>query len=255
MRTARHWNLTLRYGEGLFETLLVRPGRRPVLWAYHRRRMCAAARVLGYPLTAQRIDRAVRRMLSRMDPHRAYRLRIQAVVYGTPEPTRVRLFGEATPLEREPPDWHGIRVTLARFPGLLRSPWKTCSYLWFHAHWRRARRSGWDDALLLNLFGRPFSLTRGNLWVFRDGTWYTPPLREGALAGTFRRFLIEHAHAAGIPVRIAPLHIDDIRHAEALCATNGLRLIIPIRTVHPINDHLAMEPVQTLWERLRTYIR
>ncbi|GBC84612.1 hypothetical protein HRbin11_01044 [bacterium HR11] len=243
-------NLTLRYGEGLFETLLVRPGRRPVLWPYHRERMTAAARHLGYPLGPDRLDRYLQRCLRRMDPDRPYRLRIQAVVYGDPQPRRVRLVAEAQPLPTEPPTWQALRLQVQTFPGWVRWPWKTCDYLWFHWAWRRAVEAGFDDALLVNRAGRPFSLGRANLWVARGTTLWTPPLSEGALAGTLRRFLLTHLPALGWQVRVRPLEWDDLERADFVMATNSVRLLMPVGSVAGVGTWDDRGRLRTLWDRL-----
>ncbi len=246
-------NLTLLYGEGLFETLLVRPGRRPVLAALHRARMLAGARALGYPLTAARFDRALGRALARLDPDRPHRLRLTLLVYGDPIPRRSRLRADAVPLPAEPPFWTPLRLLPLPFPGGPGLPYKTTAYLPHHLLWRRARAQGFDDALLLNADGRPFSLSRANLWTWDGERLRTPPVGEGALPGTFRRFLLETGPAVGLGIAEAPLTVEDLAAAKAVFATNGLRLLIPIGEIAGVGrwgeEGLAF--LRELWGRIR----
>jgi len=76
-----------------------------------------------------------------------------------------------------------------------------------------------DDALFLNERGE---LTEGcihNVFVVKDGVWYTPPLRCGLLPGIYRaHYLAEHPD-----VREAVLTAKDLRESDAVCLCNSVR--------------------------------
>lgn len=90
---------------------------------------------------------------------------------------------------------------------------------------REAAERGADDALMLNTGGRIACTTIANLFVLTDGRLATPPLREGCLPGIIRALVLEMAPGLGLMVDEAPLRAADLRDADAVFATNSLRLI------------------------------
>jgi len=82
-----------------------------------------------------------------------------------------------------------------------------------------AAERGAEDALLLNRAGRLAEASAGNLFVLRDGAWWTPPVAEGALPGIRRARLIEAGRLHEAPITVADLYV-----ATAVCIGNVLSL-------------------------------
>jgi para-aminobenzoate synthetase/4-amino-4-deoxychorismate lyase len=83
----------------------------------------------------------------------------------------------------------------------------------------QAARDGFDDALFLNLRGEVTEGAISNMFVEKDGRWFTPPVECGLLPGVFRRHLLETRPE--IEERI--LFLDDLRAADAIYLANALR--------------------------------
>ncbi len=89
---------------------------------------------------------------------------------------------------------------------------------------KAAVAAGFDDALFFNERGE---LTEGsifNVFLVKDGTWKTPPVRCGLLPGTFRaRFLRDNPDA-----REEILSMDDLTSADRIYVCNSVRGMQPV---------------------------
>jgi para-aminobenzoate synthetase/4-amino-4-deoxychorismate lyase len=83
----------------------------------------------------------------------------------------------------------------------------------------QATRGGFDDVLFLNLRGEITEGAISNIFIEKDGSWFTPPVECGLLAGVYRRHLLETRPE--IEERV--LFIDDLRSADAIYLANAVR--------------------------------
>ncbi len=89
----------------------------------------------------------------------------------------------------------------------------------------QARRSGYDEIILLGANGHLTEAPTANLFLVRDGIVWTPPVRDGALPGITRATLLELAASRGLTARIESLSRDDAYGAdEAFVCGTGLEL-------------------------------
>lgn len=79
--------------------------------------------------------------------------------------------------------------------------------------------------------GNWLETSTGNLWGWRDGSWWTPPLTAGILPGVVRSQLaswLKHDHQ---PVREEPWLPELVKGFEAIAYSNSVVEVIPIHTV------------------------
>lgn len=102
---------------------------------------------------------------------------------------------------------------------------------------RAARRSGADEALLLNTRGDVACAAAGNVLMVCDGTLYTPPVESGVLAGITRGVVLEAAAVLGMPTRIEPFSLERLRDAREVFLTNTVAGVLPLMRLdgHPID--------------------
>ncbi|CAB3776990.1 aminodeoxychorismate synthase component I [Pararobbsia alpina] len=112
---------------------------------------------------------------------------------------------------------HGYASTDADDP-LLR--YKTTRRDQYDSAWRAADTQGAFDMLFFNTRGELTEGGRSNVFVKRDGHWWTPPLSSGLLPGVMRAIVLADPqwHASE---RV--LTHDDLLHAEDLMVCNALR--------------------------------
>jgi branched-subunit amino acid aminotransferase/4-amino-4-deoxychorismate lyase len=237
------------YGEGLFETFLVR-GTRPFRLALHLERMEASARALGMPLPEAdwrgRVETAVQSLAasSAGDPSAAlWRGRLTLTPGDGPTtsdpsgawlgPPRLVLTLSAY----RPPAGAGDagRIALPGGPpveggegSLLRH--KSLSRLVNHLCLREARARGAEEGLLMTRDGAVLCGSRSNLFVVTArGDLVTSPSAAGCLPGVTRRIIIEEvAPRLGLQPREEALTPGLVAAARAAFLTNSLWGVAPL---------------------------
>ncbi len=102
---------------------------------------------------------------------------------------------------------------------------KTTNRALYTEAWNAARRFGYIDALFLNHAGQVTEGAASNIFIERDGRWFTPPLASGVLPGVYRRHLL--ATRPEIEERI--LTREDLKAADRVYISNavsGLRQVV-----------------------------
>jgi 4-amino-4-deoxychorismate lyase len=108
---------------------------------------------------------------------------------------------------------------------------KTGNYL---APWlalKQARANNIQEAILTNDRGDWLETTTGNLWGYRDGCWYTPPLSEGILPGIARSQILsalQQQNRKVLEIEWTPEWVKDL---ESIGYSNSVIDFIPIHTV------------------------
>lgn len=102
-----------------------------------------------------------------------------------------------------------------------------------------ARRSGFDEALLLNESGRVAEGATCNLLMVRNGALITPPATENVLEGITRNSIMELAeHELGLPVVERPIGRSELYVCDELFLTGTAVGIAPVVRVdhRPVKD-------------------
>jgi branched-chain amino acid aminotransferase len=226
-----------RYGDGLFETLLVQNGRIR-LQEYHFDRLFAGVGFLGFEPTASFArESLVQQVLDLCEKN------------GHPVLSRVRLMVfrgegnlfdtavnypqyviESSSLSADQVVFNeaGLRV------GIYPEGRKACdplanlksnNFLLYVLAARYARDHHLDDCLVLNSRERIADSCIANLFYIKQGTVYTPPLSEGCVAGVMRRFLLDRMAVWGLTVREQVVAPEDLQNADEIFLTNALKAI------------------------------
>jgi len=89
-----------------------------------------------------------------------------------------------------------------------------------------AKENGFDNAILKNTDGNFIETTNSNLFIIKQGIMYTPPLTEGCLDGTMRKWVLEQVN-----VIEKSLNSLDIKEADEVFTTNAISGITPVEVV------------------------
>jgi 4-amino-4-deoxychorismate lyase len=245
----------LQYGDGLFETMLVRR-RRIRLLELHLERLAEGCRRLGLAVPAAAIEREValrarqsaegvlKLILTRGPGARGYRPAgnerctrvlsldpLPAVRAGT-QPVRVRLCRTRLGIN---PDLAGLK-TLNRLESVMA-----------RAEWRDERI--WEG-LMRDVDGTVVCGTMSNVFLRRGSTLMTPALDRCGVAGVMRRWVLEQAKDLRLRLWQGRLPVEAFRDAEEVFMTNAVAGVVPVGLIQTGQEPLRLPSTETA-ERLR----
>ncbi|MBE9080113.1 aminotransferase class IV [Romeria aff. gracilis LEGE 07310] len=125
---------------------------------------------------------------------------------------------------------------------------KTGNYL---ASWlaiQQARHHGASEVILTNPAGEWLETSTGNLWGWKDGHWWTPPLSCGILPGLVRQRLMAHLKQR---VKEALWSSQWTAEFEAVAYSNCVVELLPIRTIIGPKTKLEYNPTHPALAELR----
>lgn len=216
------------YGDGVFETMRAVGGSIP-WWPGHRVRLAMGAARLRIPLPSperletelhdwlsQHRDAVIKLIVTRGSGGRGYMPVPQAapvwllIASALPPPLRpggLVLRWCDTRLSRQPL-LAGIKHCNRLEQILARAEWSD---------------SGIDEGLMLDTEGNVIAATAANLFVLREGHWWTPQLDHCGIAGVCRSWALR-AFAASE----RRLGADEVETADAVVLCNAVRGILPV---------------------------
>lgn len=232
----------LAYGDGLFETVLVRDGKAQ-LWDEHLARLERGCRTLLMEMPPADVLaalpercgpglRVLKLIVTRGSGGRGYRL---------PAVASPRLRWQMQPFTPLSDRWKGVRIRHCKLNLGLQPRLAGIKHL--NRLENVLARSEWQDkniaeGLLCDSDGRLTEATAMNLVWWRRGRWETPALLYCGVAGTLREALLGRLPL--VEVEATPGVLSEV---EALCLINSVQGVWP---VHQIDS--AHGTVQHRWE-------
>ena len=234
----------LDFGDGLFETLLLRSGR-PLFLEHHLQRLACGLGTLNFPdcLEAVRtqLAQACDEVVLRDWAWSALRLTVSRGSgprgYAPPQRPVPRILISVTPLSRDcsvmlsPAHLVLSSVTLSSQP--LLAGLKHLNRLEQVLAAREMNESGADEALMRDAAGHGISVIAGNLFAVSGGRLLTPELGECGVAGTRRRLVLERwSVELGLETAETRLYLPDLQGADELFICNSLVGLRPVASLH-----------------------
>lgn len=229
----------LQYGDGLFETLLLRGGQARFLEA-HLARLRSGCTRLSIPFRAESELRAEIAAAGAQAP----RLAVLKVIVtrgsatrrgyapDAETPRRVVSLYETAPLAAElraGVDLVFATGSVAEHPGLAGI--KHLSRLENVWAMGEARAAGAFDAVLRTAGGQVVSGAMTNIFVVKGGQVRTPPVDRAGVAGVMRQVVLRECAALGIVASEQTLQADDLLTADEAFVTNARIGVVPVRRV------------------------
>jgi para-aminobenzoate synthetase/4-amino-4-deoxychorismate lyase len=201
----------------LFETLRWEPGQGYLFLDHHLRRLTDSATYFQFHVSEGRARKALEeRCASFADASQRVRLLVDR--HGTVQLESTELLNNAFH------DQPGAD-TLIRHAAVAETPVDAANPFLFHKTTYRdvydehlARHPDADDIILWNEQGEITETCVGNVVIYRNGSWVTPPVCCGLLGGTYRAWLLEHAR-----IEESVIRKEEVLRAEELYMINSVR--------------------------------
>ena len=197
----------------LFETMRWQNGGCEFL-PFHLDRLQSAADHFHFRFDRERIQQAIERHASSLDPAKPYKLRFVLDHRGT------CTFSPPVPLPVE--DSVPLRIYVWPTPVDSVSPMflhKTTRRVLHDHAYAEARRQGFDDIIFINKHGHVTEAAIHNVFLRHGARWRTPPVTAGLLPGVYRRHLL----ATHPEITEADLTVEDLDNADEIWLTNAVR--------------------------------
>jgi branched-chain amino acid aminotransferase len=233
---ARASNRSLRYGDGLFETMYW-DGQIIQNLTYHLDRLFQGLAILRIDLSEGFTREFISEEISRLCLNNAgsEKVRVRLNVFREdgsvliPAKNRPVFIIETTDF----PEFNLSPLRLTLYEGEKKnigklSNLKTNNYLLNILAIQHAKENGFDDAVFLNNKGNICEASSSNLFMVQKGVLFTPALSQGCVAGTKRRELLEKLPDLGFQVEETIITKDMVFEMEEIFLTNAIRGIRPV---------------------------
>jgi len=89
-----------------------------------------------------------------------------------------------------------------------------------------AKKSGYENAIILNIDNNIVQAINANIFLFFNNIIYTPPVLDGCVEGTMRTWLLSNEDVVE-----QSLTLDDLKNAEEVFISNAISGFIPIKSI------------------------
>lgn len=219
-------NRAFAYGDGIFETMLVRDGSCPLL-PYHFSRLQKGAHILQMELPFNEMElEELARQLAAKSTHPLLRMRLQVWrkeggLYA-PQQKESEYLLTASPFEE--PRWIKNKAAFSNTVQLSNSAYsslKTMNALPYVLAGLERRERGLDELILTDTRGHVAECSAANIFWHKEDCWYTPALESGCIAGVMRAYLLDQMLARKIAVKEVLLPKEKLLEAAFLIACNA----------------------------------
>ncbi len=236
-------NRSFLYGDGFFETILVKQKSIPFL-QLHFNRICKSFAVLGFEPTINfSLEKFTTELELLIAANQLSDAKIRMAFYrnGTigylSKENSFSYFAEiselksASKLSLSATIYYDNKKALGGISNL-----KSSSALIYVMATKYAVANDFDEAIVLNSNGFVADTTNSNIFIFKNNQLITPPLSDGGVDGVCRKFIINN-----FSVIEKSIGINELINADEIFLTNAIKLIQPIKKL----DEKTFDTCQT----------
>jgi branched-subunit amino acid aminotransferase/4-amino-4-deoxychorismate lyase len=216
---------------GLFETIVFKEGR--ILFLnQHLERMKRGLKYFGLKMFSsdQQIMKHIFMLIKRNKLSQA-RIRIILWKEGGRSHWALMTIPTKTIALKKRSQGISLQVATQRIGPIRTSHLKTLDYQIFYQAREEAKRSGYEDALLLNSKSEVVEAATANIFCICKSELRTPPISSGCLNGVIRAEVIKAARNLGIKVTVKPLQQKALLKADEVFVTNSLVEVLPVNRI------------------------
>lgn len=231
----------LQFGDGLFETMVLRAGRLSLI-ELHLTRLFEGLVRLGIAVDNAEIRRQLDGFIQSLPASDAV---IKLIVtrgssergYSCPQSTPASIILQSFPFSSPSADTYeqGVALFLCQTQlgwSPLLAGLKHLNRLEQVMARRELQAHNADEGLLLDLEGNVIEASASNVFWVRDGGLFTPDLQRCGVAGVIRALICcELAPALGLPVVEGHYSLSDVYQADEVFLSNALLGCMPVRQI------------------------
>jgi branched-chain amino acid aminotransferase len=227
-----HTNRSFRYGDGVFESMVMFNGGIRLLHL-HAARLADAAITLKMKLPdALKNENILEEINKLVKKYNVRNARIRIVMFRsaggfyTPDRHEAEFLMELVPLDHDRfiLNENGLKLgvynenqkTLQKFSHL-----KTCNSLLYIMAGIYKNEKGFDECIILNSNNQICEAINCNIFWVKDKTIYTPSREAGCILGVMRAWLIPKLKQAGYELKEGLYDLNEIKEAEEIFLTNA----------------------------------
>lgn len=242
-----HISLTdrsFRFGDGIFETLLVAGGKIYDLPAHIHRLKVGLKELRIKPLAVYRLPAVCEELISRNKIRNGY-LRIlvsrgedMAGAFGyLPKGSKPYFIVQA--VEKPYPEFKPVRLWQSSYRTGFNAPCKTNNALLYTMAMLEASEQSCDNALLLDSEGHICETASGNLFWIKDDVLYTPDTALPFVPGTIRSKVLKLWKGK---IRQGRFKANALKAAQEVFMVNTGCLLVPVVAVDPLKLRFKAGP-------------
>jgi len=236
---------SFRFGDGIFETMLVVNGKVYALPA-HMARMKNGLAFFRFSLDISNLEGEIASLIEKNGLKHGY---VRVVVSrGEDVGAMGYMMGkDVSPyyiiqtIEKPFPAFGSISLHVATARAHQPIPCKTNSAMHYIMAIMEAREQGCDNALILDTEGHICETASGNLFWFKDGVLHTPEASLPLIPGTIRKKIIDGSKHV---VKEGRYSLEHIKDAEEVFMTNVGGLVTRVSSIAPLG-YKATKDVST----------
>jgi branched-chain amino acid aminotransferase len=225
-------NRSLRYGDGLFETLKTINGKIQ-LHDYHFERLFAGMKTLQFTtpqhFTAAYLEHKISELCKKNQHNNFARVRLMVFrgdggLYDAENVPNYIIQTWSIDQAKELNSngliidvYHEAKKHCDKFANI-----KSNNFLPYIMAALHAKQLKVNDCIVLNNFDRIADTTIANIFIIKEDIIYTPPLKEGCVAGVTRRLIIEK-FSSKFKIIEKQLSIEELHNADEVFLTNSIK--------------------------------
>ena len=218
-------NRSFQYGDGIFETIIVKEGKTKLI-DYHLDRLIEGLQILSisHDLTLDKVTNKIQLLL---DFHHLQNARFKLQVWrkegGLYTPTGNESDYLLTIANLSHQKSQPLNIDFSEKSYISQTPiskFKTCNSLSYIIAGIEKYNRRLDDLILLNNEGYIAECISSNIFWIKDGIYYTPSLDTGCVAGIMRRYILEACKKNNVFVEIGKYSKQDILNADSAFTSN-----------------------------------
>ncbi len=132
----------------------------------------------------------------------------------------------------EPSNIRNTKVVIKKRPDAdCRFFYHKTTYRPWMAQLSAAQQWGYNEVIFTNKEGKLLEGAYTNLFIRKNNTWYTPPIKLGILNGCYRKRLMSNGFA-----REEIIDLEELKNADKVILTNSVKKIITVNEIYDENN-------------------